>query len=177
MDLKVLEQEMCQILRHTALTHKLAVDSSGFCELDDLVFILRAAHPIERSALTVEDLIKLSIQNRRYEVNNSFIRARYGHSFLHIQYQPTIPPERLYHGTTTSTLPLIYQEGIRPMNRTYVYLANQEYIAKQFAKASNDTPAIIEINTKRALANHAKFFNVNDGIWLCAFVHPNWIVS
>ncbi|MBM7838815.1 putative RNA 2'-phosphotransferase [Alkalihalobacillus xiaoxiensis] len=175
MDVQLLEQDMCRILRHTAPTYPIRVDSAGFCKLEHLVVLLKNSSPTERLTLTAADIIHHFRHNRRYEINSRFIRARYGHSFIKINYEPSHPPACLYHGTSLSTRPHLVENGILPMGRAYVYLAEQAEVARSFAKGPQEEKVVLTINTERALFEKASFFNIKDGIWLCAIIKPDWL--
>ncbi len=63
-------------------------------------------------------------QRFAFDATGSMIRANQGHSVaVDLQLEPTVPPDVLYHGTSTTTGEVVLREGLRKMSRHHVHLS------------------------------------------------------
>ena len=95
-------------------------DEHGYRTVQDL---------IDNCGYSIEELDAIVETNdkKRYEYNEdkSLIRARQGHSVnVNVDLKEMVPPDILYHGTTTRFYSDILKDGIKKMNRQYVHLSD-----------------------------------------------------
>ncbi len=112
------------LLRHKPELGNLHPDEKGFIPVKDLI---QAVKMIMGEYVTENEIIEIiSKDTERFELKDSLVRARYGHSFpieIGESLRPEEVPEVLYHGTTREALSSILKEGLRPMKRQYVHLS------------------------------------------------------
>ena len=155
-------------LRHRPDAFGLKVDSEGWVELADLLDAVsrRLSSTVNRK--DVEDIVAAS-DKKRFEMDDSRIRATYGHSFeSKIEFEPSAPPDVLYHGTSRTAMQRIRTEGLKPMNRQYVHLSSDIETARNVGSRHDGNPVILAVDAKRMNENGYRFFHsANDGTWMC----------
>ncbi|MBO3271000.1 RNA 2'-phosphotransferase [Hymenobacter defluvii] len=153
-------------LRHNPAQAKLEADKFGWIELDALLQALSN----KNISLSTDQLINLnrSFKKSRWEIERDVnrIRATHGHSFpVSLDDKIKIPPETLYHGTTTSVLTQVMQDGLLSMNRQFVHLSEDIETATTVAKR-HGKPFIIEVDTDPLIKDGWSFYKTNDSVWL-----------
>jgi len=107
------------VLRHRPEKIGITLDENGWADVQDL---------LNKAGLDLVILNTIVEQNNkaRFEFNSdrTKIRARQGHSVsVNLDYEPTDPPEFLYHGTIERFLSHIKFQGLLKMNRHHVHLS------------------------------------------------------
>ena len=109
-------------------------------------------------------------------LHSAIIRAIYGHSFAgKIEHAPTVPPDRLYHGTTPAALMGIQRNGLKPMRRQYVHLSLDAETAVTVAQRLTSTPVIILVNAREAYESGVSFYSGSDQVWLAGEIAPHYL--
>ncbi len=111
-------------LRHEPWLYELEIDKEGWTSLHSLINSLQKIP--ELCNISTDDIFKVinSTDKKRYEVNNSQIRALYGHSLKDRIYKVEFkPPKILFHGTTRESFQKIAKNGLLPMKRQYIHLS------------------------------------------------------
>src|SRR5579872_3646247 len=88
------------VLRHQPELLGLELDASGYVAFQELLAAMR--NRSEWKDVTEEVILEVvsASDKQRFEVRDSLIRARYGHSVAEqITHPEAEPPEILYHGT------------------------------------------------------------------------------
>lgn len=114
---------------------------------------------------------------QRYEYNGgkTKIRARQGHSInVDVGLTETIPPNTLYHGTSTKALESIYKQGILKGERLYVHLSKDEETALKVG-SRHGTPYVLKIDSEQMHKDGIKFYLSNNGVWLTDYVDVKYI--
>jgi putative RNA 2'-phosphotransferase len=173
-----LSKLMSYILRHRPDEFGLVLDEDGFVSLKELQRAI-AEEPgwshVRRSHITE---VVLTSDRERFEVEDERIRAAYGHSTPHtIRYEPTDPPQILYHGTKRKTYPYILRKGLDPMGRRYVHLAASPELAERIGKRRDPKPVLMEIHAQRASEEGITFYQANPMIYLADYVPPGYITG
>lgn len=104
------------------------------------------------------------------------VRARYGHTnHVHIHYEPSVPPAKLYHGTSQKSVERIMSEGLKKMSRQYVHLSETiENAVKVGSRHGN--PVVIEVNAQKMAENGHLFYSVDPcAIWLTDDIAPKYL--
>jgi putative RNA 2'-phosphotransferase len=172
-----LSKTISHALRHKPAEYGLKLDTEGWVEIEDLLTALRK----RRSAwqyVSLADIMTIIAESekQRFELRDDRIRAFYGHSTDEkIERQPVIPPDSLYHGTTTQAATTIRKEGLRPMRRQYVHLSTDMKTARSVALRHTGQPVILHIDARKAYEQGIHFYSGNEDIWLADPIPPEFI--
>lgn len=167
---------MSYALRHNPEKFGLKLDSGGWVDID--VFCNAISRELG-CPVSIDDInaVIADSEKKRFEIAGSKIRATYGHSFdERVKYDPVVPPEVLYHGTSHRAYASICKQGLKPMNRQYVHLSSDIRTALLVGKRHDDAPVLLEVDASRMHADGFKFYHsANDGTWLCSSVPPKYL--
>ena len=167
MNLNNKSKRLAYLLRHD---REYSFESHGWREVNDLI-----AH----HGFTIEELCEIVETNnkRRFEFSTDmlFIRARQGHSIMvDIELEECIPPAYLYHGTAESSVNIILQQGIKPMNRLYVHLSSTIETAISVGKR-HGVPVVLKIDSQKMFSDGIRFYLSRNGVWLTDYVAKEYI--
>lgn len=168
-----LSKFMTKLLRHTPEQYGLVLDpEDGSCTLDDLLAVL--VQTPRWSEVTVGDIrqVVAGCEKQRFEIEGDRIKARYGHSHTKITYEPGTPPPALYHGTYAGALPVIMEEGLRPMGRQYVHLSEGTHFAS-LAGSRRGKLTLLTVDTIRANQMGVTFYFAGNEVWLADPIPPS----
>jgi putative RNA 2'-phosphotransferase len=145
------------ILRHQPYKFGLQPDEYGFCDLGSVIDVMKSKFP-DWDEEKLQNLIKSDAQ-KRFEIKDDKIRARYGHS---INVKP-VGDERdvpgiLYHGTARRNVDSILKQGLKPAGRKFVHLSPDIESAIRVGKRHDIKPVILEINVHKAKSQGIKFW-------------------
>lgn len=176
-DLVCLSRLISYALRHEPWVFELELDAEGWVDIDKLISSLKIYQPqmknIDKSHF---QMIIDQSEKKRLEMNQSKIRALYGHSIpMRLLKEPAKPPDVLYHGTTLEIAELIKNEGLKPMARQYVHLSVETATAKEVAKRKGKHIMILKIDAKRAYHDKIAFYFGNDKVWLSDAIPATYI--
>lgn len=164
------------VLRHEPHTIGLTLDREGWAEIDALIAGARTTGreldlPLIRDVVAGSDKKRFAISD-----DGRRIRAVQGHSTdtVAIQHEAKMPPEFLYHGTTTRFLDSILAEGLRPGERHHVHLSKDIYTAIAVGQR-HGKPAVLRIEALRMHAQGFTFFQADNGVWLTTNVPPDFL--
>src|ERR1700722_11773606 len=107
---------LSRVLRHAPQDFGLNLEPGGWVSVDALIKSTR----IDRETL---ERIVANSDKQRYSFNETGdkIRANQGHSVeVDLQLEPIVPPELLYHGTASRTVPVIMESGLKRMARSHM---------------------------------------------------------
>lgn len=168
-------KHMSWALRHCA--ELLAFDdNSGWVSIDRLLLNIREV-PAQRD-ITVEDIhyIVEKCPKQRYTIDGSMIAANQGHSkVVAIVQTRAVPPEFLYHGTTSLGVQKIYGScRLDKGRRQHVHLSDRVDLATSHAnhRAKEYNPASVLMIEARKLHDLGHVFYISDNnVWLCDTIH------
>ena len=113
-------------------------------------------------------------QKGRYEISKDGrkIRALQGHSIPGIEpdLEECIPPEILYHGTSSRFLQLIWKDGLKKMERNHVHLSGDIETASKVGLRHGGSLVILVIDTSEMVKDGFKFYRSKNGVWLISGV-------
>lgn len=183
-DLVEKSKEISYALRHRPDEYGLELDSFGYVWLSDLIRAINKKHNSSSyepdSYLSEDDIYEIIKQSdkKRFEVGGDCkIRAMYGHSCKEIVHDSGIPPKVLYHGTTRKAFDEhILDEGLKPMNRTYVHLSESIDTAIKVAKRRSSDIVVIAVDSAKMVEDGIWFYVGNDKVWLCNEVNPKYFL-
>lgn len=155
------------VLRHEPHAIGLTLDNEGWADINALIEgAAQSGQAINR------DLIQQVVYTngkKRFSISTdgSRIRAAQGHSTMSvaISYPEKVPPEFLYHGTATRFLDSIQQHGLKPGERHYVHLSEDEQTAINVGQR-HGKPIVLKIEALRMYQHGFKFFQADNGVWL-----------
>lgn len=160
-------------LRHQPERIGLALDESGWVEIDTLV-AAAAAHGFRFTRAELEHVVAVN-DKQRFAVEDGRIRASQGHSVdVDLQLPPATPPAHLFHGTVAGRVAAIRAEGLRPMNRHAVHLSPDRETAVRVG-ARRGRPVVLSVDAG-AMHRDGHLFQVSaNGVWLTAAVPPEYL--
>ena len=112
----------------------------------------------------------------RYQVEGENIRATYGHS---IEIELDLPtddiPEALYWPCEPTEAEAIVQLGITSGNRNHIHLSKTIANALEAGHVRINRPAIIEVDTIRAIADGHTIYRAGTTVYLTDEVPPEYL--
>lgn len=167
---------MCFVLRHKpeALRAGLRLSDEGWVNVDAFETAFDEEDIIEAVARDSKGRFELAADP---ELRVLKIRCLYGHSldYVKIKREGQPLPSVLFHGTTKEAAKKILVEGLRPMSRQYVHMAEDVTMAAEvgmrYAK-TRENLVILQINNIEIVDGQAGLEQVGEGIWGAPWVSP-----
>jgi len=104
----------------------------------------------------------------RYQVEGEMIRATYGHSIeLELDLPTDDIPDALYWPCDPETVPTHMEYGITAGDRKHVHLSKTISNAMEAGHVRISRPAILEIDTTRAIADGYTIWRAGTTVFLC----------
>lgn len=154
------------ILRHRPEVIGIALDNEGWADTEQLLEGIKATgRKIDMN--TLERIVRENNKQRySFNADKTKIRANQGHSIpVDVKMKQLAPPDRLYHGTSEDTLPLIRQSGIiKKMKRLYVHLSKDIETAVTVG-SRHGKPVVLVIDTAAMAADGFAFMLSDNGVW------------
>lgn len=137
------------------------IDGNGWRRVEELV----RDHGF--TEMLIEEIVGTNDKKRyEYDGERSKIRARQGHSIpVDVELTAIVPPDVLYHGTSTRFVDSILAEGLKPQTRLYVHLSPDVATAVKVG-SRHGTPVVLIVDSKRMHADGHVFYLSNNGVWL-----------
>lgn len=163
------------ILRHHPEELDLEMSRAGWVSVDKLLAGLE-----ERDSNWSETLLERIVREndkQRFEFDDTghLIRARQGHTVeVDLGYDPTAPPELLYHGTIPRFLDAILTEGLEAGDRHHVHLSQDVQTAMQVGKRRG-TPVILVVEAQEMWDCGHEFYCTPNDVWLVEHVPPEFL--
>jgi putative RNA 2'-phosphotransferase len=164
------------VLRHKPERLGLVLDGEGYVDVAELLAACaRQGEPFTRADL--ERVVRENDKQRfAFSADGARIRASQGHSVpVTLGYEPTPPPELLYHGTVARFLEPIRAGGLKPGERQLVHLSADEETARAVA-ARRGRPVILRVRAAAMAQEGFEFFRSANGVWLTGAVPPRFLV-
>lgn len=163
------------VLRHHPDEIGVELDEAGWVEVDVLLAAIAAyRHPISRAEL---DEIVATSDKQRFALSDDGlrIRASQGHSVaIDLGYQPSEPPEFLFHGTVEKFVASIREHGLLKGSRHHVHLSPDEETARKVG-SRRGKPVILTVQSAAMQAAGHAFFVTPNQVWLTAHVPPEFL--
>jgi putative RNA 2'-phosphotransferase len=163
------------VLRHDPGRIGVALDRAGWIDVDVLLAALgHYGQPIapEQLARVVQTSDK---QRFALDESGTRIRANQGHSVaVDLGLSPSIPPDRLFHGTPRGNLDSIMREGLLPKQRHAVHLSRDVETAHRVGARRG--PHVVLVIDARAMHADGHSFTVSaNGVWLVPTVPARYL--
>lgn len=171
-----LSKFLSYILRHHPEEVDLSLDNEGYLKVKDLIYSINNKSKFSIDFNLLKEIVETN-NKKRYEFSNDFskIRARQGHSLkVDVGLKEVIPPEYLFHGTSTRFLDSILKNGILKMSRTHVHLSKDIETAQIVGKR-HGKPVVLKINTKQLSEKGQKFYISKNDVYLTKDIDPKYI--
>jgi putative RNA 2'-phosphotransferase len=161
-------KRLSYILRHHPEEYNITLDDNGYALIDDIIANTDMTLDI------IKEIVK-TCDKQRFEMNDTHIRARQGHSVaVDLQLKKSIPPKYLFHGTPITALQDIKKTGLSKMKRHHVHLTSDVMTA--FAAGLRRGKAVVlKINAKLMVQNGFDFFKTDNDVWLTDNVPATYI--
>jgi len=159
------------LLRHNP--EDLTISSNGWVNVRDL---------LKKIGISMIDLEQIVDNNnkKRYVFDDykKRIRASQGHSInVDVELKEEIPPEYLYHGTSSRNLGSIFKSGLKKMNRNHVHLSSDIETAKNVGKRHGGELVIFRVYSESMIDDGIRFFLSENGVWLTDHVLPEYLLQ
>lgn len=174
-DLISMSKFLSLVLRHKPETIGLALDSSGWVLVSDLLDAC-ARHD---KPLTLADLLVIveTSDKQRFALSEDQlrIRANQGHSIdVQLGYQAQVPPAKLYHGTASRFVGSIESSGLIKGKRHHVHLTTNINTARAVGSRYGK-PVLVSIDAGAMHKDGFAFFVSDNGVWLTESVPPKYL--
>jgi putative RNA 2'-phosphotransferase len=163
------------ILRHKPETIGLTLEEGGWVAVAALLEAMRR----HGRALGLAELKELVATNdkRRFAFSDDGlrIRASQGHSVeVELGYEPTEPPEELYHGTAEGSVEAILREGIARRKRHAVHLSERTDTAAMVGNR-HGRAVVLAVAAGRMHRDGLAFYRSANGVWLTDAVPAEYL--
>tara|TARA_R110000824_G_scaffold400387_1_gene607821 strand:- start:690 stop:1262 length:573 start_codon:yes stop_codon:yes gene_type:complete len=164
-----LSRRLSLILRHAPESVGLSLDENGWVYCQALINgILNTPGNKTIVGMNILEEVVRDNDKQRFEFNEDHtkIRARQGHSLdVELDSPEVVPPDVLYHGTSTKSIGLIMSSGLIRMKRHHVHLSLDLDTAERVG-TRHGTPVILFIDAKKMFDEGHKFYVTANGVWL-----------
>lgn len=170
-----LSKKMSYVLRHHPEEFGLTIEDGGWLQVSLLAEALEVSfEDIIKVVTAPSDKTRFTISAR---LGTTHIRAAQGHSVdVDLKLVPVVPPDMLFHGTHVGALSLIFDGGLKKMNRTHVHLSESSVAAVEVG-ARRGKPILIQVNTLQAHCYGIKFYRADNGVWLSEDIPPKYLTA
>lgn len=163
------------VLRHQPEKIGISLDSAGWVEVATLLDAMtRHGKPLTEAQL--RDVVETS-DKKRFALSDDGrrIRASQGHSVeVELGYEPTTPPDVLYHGTVERFLPSIRGGGLQKGERHHVHLSRDVETATKVGDRRGEA-VILAIDAAGMVREGLVFYVSANGVWLTDHVPARFI--
>jgi RNA:NAD 2'-phosphotransferase (TPT1/KptA family) len=163
------------IAYHLRHDEALAADTTGWVSAELL------AEQLNKDGLRVSVDEVLAIASApdepRFEVADSQVRAKYGHSIpVDISYDAASEFPDLYHATDMKNLNQIFQQGqgLLPMERQMVHLSSDWRSALHAGRRRTEMPVLLQV--PRTYTRNGSYLHAGGSTWLARQVPPGELV-
>lgn len=167
-------RRLARILRHEPELVGLTLGPGGWVAVNDVVKAFKGT-PTPLKHAQIEAIVS-SDDKQRFSLSEDgrYIRAAQGHSVeVDLGLEAQEPPELLYHGTATTSLNAIFQQGIQSRGRRQVHLSlDVETATKVGSRHGN--PIVLQIRAREMHGAGHAFFQADNGVWLTDEVPVGW---
>jgi putative RNA 2'-phosphotransferase len=173
---KSISKFLSYVLRHDPQSIGVALSPAGWIAVDELL-AAAAKHGRRITREELEEVVAASDKQRfALSKDGLQIRANQGHSVpVELGYEPSPPPDVLYHGTTEKFLESIRRHGLQKRGRHHVHLSPTVETARAVG-GRRGKPVILSIRAREMYAAGYAFFVTPNQVWLADEVPPQFIV-
>lgn len=166
------------VLRHQPDAIGITLDPEGWTDIAAL--IAAAANDGKQLDRDLIQAVVTTSDKKRFAISGDGLRIRavQGHSSesVDINYIEKLPPDLLYHGTTTRFMESIHNDGLLPGSRQYVHLSQDEQTALAVGQRRGK-PVVLKIKALLMHEQGFKFFQAENDVWLTSAVPALFIIE
>ncbi|MFN8001479.1 MAG: RNA 2'-phosphotransferase [Acidobacteriota bacterium] len=164
------------VLRHQPETVGLKLNDAGWVSVADL---LAAAdrQDLKFSRAELQQVVANNDKQRfSFSEDGQLIRANQGHSVaVELGYEPTVPPDTLFHGTAERFLASIQAQGLIKGQRHHVHLSADREIARSVGQRYGK-PVVLQVHAAQMQHDGFVFYLSTNGVWLTEHVPVPYLV-
>jgi putative RNA 2'-phosphotransferase len=164
--IKRASRKISLVLRHKPEAIGITLDENGWVSVKELLARMSAnGYPMKRDDLMI--IVRDNDKQRfSFSADGRKIRANQGHSIdIDLQLEPVPPPDKLYHGTATTSVEAIMKSGLKPQSRQHVHLSLNLETATAVG-SRHGRPVILEVDAANMAKDGHKFYCSANGVWL-----------
>jgi putative RNA 2'-phosphotransferase len=163
------------ILRHEPERVGLKLDSAGWVAVTDLLRALNG-HGLPLTFEQLKDVVETNDKRRfAFSEDGESIRASQGHSVdVDLEYEPTIPPEILYHGTPGRFVDSIRRSGLQKGERHHVHLSPDPETTIKVGQRRG-RPVVLKVRAGEMHQKGHTFCRSANNVWLVEHVPAEFI--
>lgn len=164
------------ILRHKPEVIGISLNEHGWADVNELLEGINRSGKYTIDMHILEEIVRTD-NKQRYSFNEdkTMIRANLGHSIpVDVELEEAIPPEYLYHGTGTRSVPSIREQGLLHGKRLYVHLSKDMETAQIVGKRHGE-PHIFRVYSGEMQRQGFVFYLSKNGVWLTKHVPPQFL--
>lgn len=169
------------VLRHHPEDIGLEMDQHGWVSVKQLIDGINSKGKYLIDLEALENIVNTDNKGRyRLNKEHTKIKACQGHSipWVEPEVEYLIPPQFLYHGTTTSALDKIMDSGeIKRMSRHAVHMQAEKMKAWQSAKRWHLVPVVLQIAAKEMHSDGFVFGKTENDVWCTECVPKKYIAD
>lgn len=165
------------ILRHKPEAAGITLNPDGWTDIDILIRQAnKTSGAMRKLGFTREFLENVVVANnkKRFTISDDGkrIRAAQGHSTPQaaaMKFESAVPPDVLYHGTSSAVEGLILAEGLKKMSRNLVQLSADLETAIEVGKRhvkGKERLVIFTVRAKEVVKAGGTFFRSENGVWM-----------
>ncbi len=165
------------VLRHFPDKYSIDMDDRGWISLEHFVKALRNRqkrfHWLRK--YHVHALVETDEKNR-YQHEDGYIRATYGHSVdVDLDHPTEDIPDELYVPTTEKESDLLLEGGVNPSDRTYVHLSGTYESAVEAGAVRSEEPVILKVDAESAMENDIEIMKAGKDVYLAKEIAPEYL--
>ncbi len=163
------------ILRHEPERVGLKLDSAGWVGVTELLEAVNR-HGVPLTLEQLKHVVGTNDKKRfAFSEDGQRIRASQGHSVkVDLQYEPTVPPELLYHGTPERFVDSIRRAGLNKGQRHHVHLSPDPETAIRVGQRRG-RPVVLRIRTGEMHRQGHVFYRSANNVWLVDHVPAGFV--
>lgn len=164
------------VLRHQPQKIGLNLDVEGWAEVAELLEkIQKLDKEFDKEAL--DFVVENNDKKRfRFDETGKKIKASQGHSIqIQSDFEQVVPPNLLFHGTTSEAIPSIKKTGLQKMKRHHVHLSKDKETAVKVGQRRKGELVILKIKALDMHNEGTPFFLSDNGVWLVEEVPTSYI--
>lgn len=160
---------LTKLLRHEP--EDLEIDKNGWVKTKDVI------RKLTLSFQDLEKIVETDDKNRfSFDIHKKRIRANQGHSIdVDVELKEIVPPDILYHGTSSKYIDSIYKTGLEKRKRNHVHLSKDIETAEKVGKRHGGNLIILEIDSKKMYEEGVKFFISENKVYLVEKVEKKYL--
>lgn len=155
------------------------LDEEGFASIRDLVSALESEKNFDVSREDIEKVVEEDDEDR-YRIKGDMVKATSGHSEGVKGSSDSLDgnlPDTLYHASSRQNAPDIMNEGLRPMTRKKVHLAEDKDKAVQKGKRHSENVIVFIVDVSRMEEDNLNVDDTGGGVYVTEEVPPEYITT